>query len=394
MDFSQIKNLRVNLGWSLRDLADKLNGAVTRQALNKYETGLMSPSPTIATKIAVALGVRPLDLTIGEPEQITVKSFRKRQGLTAKDEKDIREQFVSQTRKYTEVRRKCSVLYNEKYEPSKGTAETSQIPKTPEDAAAWLRKLWDLGSAPINSLSSTIEDHGVFVITLDAVEKFDGICAEISSTSDKRKTFAVGIRKTAAGGRFRLTLAHEIGHILLNTENEDMAFRFAGAFLAPKEILFSRLGVKRNRIKKAELDAVALEFGMSPDALIKREFDLEIIGNDSYRFWNMQLRCGGVRKQDGIPVEESSWLKRNVLRGLSEGLLTEIEARGYLGDDVFEKTVEPGKPSTVWQLRKLNKNARKRLLKQAAEAAYDLYESEPAIMVAEAGEIDDSGGIT
>ena len=373
MDFSQIKNLRVNLGWSLRDLADRLNGAVTRQALNKYETGLMSPLPTIAAKIAVALGVKPLDLTIGEPEQITVKAFRKRQGLTAKDEKIIREQFVSQTRKYAEVRRKCGNLHSEKYEPPKWTAKTSHMPETPEDAAAWLRKLWDLGSAPINSLSSTIEDHGIFVITLDAVEKFDGICAEISSAANKRKTFAVGIRKTAAGGRFRLTLAHEIGHLLLDTENEDMAFRFAVAFLSPKEILFSRLGAKRNRIKKAELDAIALEFGMSPDALVKRAFDLEIIGDDSYRFWNMQLRRGGVRKQDGIPVDESTWLKRNVLRGLSEGLLTEVEARGYLGDDLFEKTVEPEKPSTAWQLRKLNKNARKRLLEQAAEAAYELY---------------------
>ena len=388
MDYSRIKNLRVNLGWSLCDLAGRLDGAVTRQALNKYENGLMSPSPTVLTKIAAVLGVKPLDLVMGEPDQITVKAFRKRQGLTAKDEKGIREQFVSQVRKYAEVRRKCGVVPGEKYQTPRCTD------KTAEDAAVWLRKHWDIGSTPINSLSAIVEDHGIFVIVLDAGEKFDGICAEISTIPDKRKTFAIGVRKTNAGGRFRLTLAHEIGHLLLNTENEDTAFQFAGAFLAPKEILFRRLGVKRSRIKKAELDAVALELGISPDALIKRAFGLEIIGNDSYRFWNMQLRRGGVRKHDGIPVEESTWLRRNVLRGLSEGLLTETEARGFLGDDIFEKTVEPQTPFTAWQLRKLDKNARQKILEQTIDYAYELYESEPAMMVAETGDIYDDGGIS
>lgn len=396
MDFSRIKNLRVNLGWSLGDLAARLDGAVTRQALNKYETGLMSPSPAVMIKIATVLGVKPLDLTMGEPDQISVKAFRKRQGLTAKDEKAIREQFVSQTRKYAEVRQKCGFLSDERHglPPAPTVDASAASAEIVEDFAVRLRRLWRLGSAPINNLSSAVEDHGIFVIMLDAGEKFDGICAEISTESGKVKTFAVGIRKTTSGGRFRLTLAHEIGHLLLDTENEDTAFRFAGAFLAPKEILFRRLGMKRNRIKKAEFDATAFELGISLDALVKRAFDLEIIGAESYRFWNMQLRRGGVRQQDGIPVEESTWLRRNVLRGLSEGLLTESEAYEFLGDDVFKKTVETELPFTAWQLRKLNKTARRNLLKQAEDDACDLYESEPSMMVAETGEVYDDGGIS
>ena len=396
MDFSRIKNLRINLGWSLGDLAARLEGAVTRQALNKYEIGLMSPSPTVMVKIANALGVKPLDLTMGEQDQISVKAFRKRQGLTAKDEKSIREQFVSQTRKYAEVRRKCGFPSGEKCVlPTVSTrvADANSVGFV-ENFTVQLREQWGLGSAPINNLSSAIEDHGIFVIILDAGEKFDGICAEIATASDKSKTFAIGVRKTDSGGRFRLTLAHEIGHLLFDTENEDTAFRFAGAFLAPKEILFRRLGMKRSRIKRAELDAISLELGISPDALVKRAFDLEIIGADSYRFWNMQLRRGGVRKYDGIPAEESTWLRRNVLRGLSEGLLTKSEAYEFLGGDVFKMTVETGMPSTTWQLRKLSKNARSKLLKRAKDDAYDLYESEPEMIIAEIGEVYDDGGIS
>ena len=396
MDFSRIKNLRVNLGWSLGDLAARLDGAVTRQALNKYENGLMSPSPSVMVKIATALGVKPLDLTMGELDQISIKAFRKRQGLTAKDEKAIREQFVFQTRKHAEVRRKCGFQFDERHElPMEASGVTGATSaEIVEDVTVKLRLQWGLGSAPIKNLSSTVEDHGIFAIMLDAGEKFDGICAEISTISEKRKAFAVGVRKTTSGGRFRLTLAHEIGHLLFDTENEDTAFRFAGAFLAPKEVLFRRLGMKRNRIKKAELDAIALELGISIDALVKRAFELEIIGADSYRFWNMQLRRGGVRKQDEIPVEESTWLRRNVLRGLSEGLLTHSEAYEFLGEDVFKKTVESGTPSTSWQLRKLDKDARLKLLEQAKDIAYDLYENEPAMMVAETGEVYDDGGIS
>ena len=396
MDFSRIKNLRVNLGWSLGDLAAKLDGAVTRQALNKYETGLMSPSPIVMVKIATALGVKPLDLSMGEPDQISVKAFRKRQGLTAKDEKSIREQFISQVRKYSEVRRKCGFPSDEKCGLPKATTGVVEVNslEVVENFAVQLREQWGLGSAPINNLSSTVEDHGIFVIMLDAGEKFDGICAEITTVSDKRNSFAIGLRKTNSGGRFRLTLAHEIGHLLFDTENEDTAFLFAGAFLAPKEILFRRLGMKRNRIKRAELDAISFELGISPDALVKRAFDLEIIGAESYRFWNMQLRRGGVRKHDGIPVEESTWFRRNVLRGLSEGLLAESEAYEFLGGDVFKITVETEMPSTAWQLRKLSKYARNKLLKRAKDDAYDLYENEPEMVIAETGEVYDDGGIS
>lgn len=39
--------------------------------------------------------------------------------------------------------------------------------------------------------------------------------------------------------RIRFTLAHELGHIILDTENEDLADTFAGALLAPRPMVIA-----------------------------------------------------------------------------------------------------------------------------------------------------------
>ena len=66
-------------GWSLEDLAAKLGGMVSRQALHKYEGGEMMPSPSVLSEIARVLGVTPQELATG----LIVSPKRGRSTMTA-----------------------------------------------------------------------------------------------------------------------------------------------------------------------------------------------------------------------------------------------------------------------------------------------------------------------
>lgn len=383
-----LRDLRKSRGWSLEDLAEKLGGTVSRQALHKYESGDITPLPSVLTKIALVFGVTPLELATGPDCLVEIKAFRKRAGLRARDEKNLRDQFVNEAQKRFAVQFKCEGQLRTK-EKLQGFCSGEE----PEHAAHLVRQHWSLGEAAISSLTTTMEDHQVHVILLDADEKFDGVCAVAKGTSDDLRGYAVGVRRMEAGGRLRLTLAHELGHLVLDTDDEDKAFHFAGALLAPKRVMQQKLGEKRNRIKKAELDALSEELGMSPEAIIHRAYDLEIITKDSYTFWSRLLRRNGVKKEDSIPKEDSTWLHRQVMKGYAERIITEAQARNWLGDE-FNRLADHDVQATQWDLRKKTKAERAELLRKAAVAAESYYNSDRFDCVAEAGEVYDDGGLS
>ena len=55
---SRLRIARNTLGMSLDSLVEQLGNAVTKQAISKYERGLMTPKPQLVQKIADALGVK------------------------------------------------------------------------------------------------------------------------------------------------------------------------------------------------------------------------------------------------------------------------------------------------------------------------------------------------
>ncbi|OQC28006.1 MAG: hypothetical protein BWX70_02005 [Verrucomicrobia bacterium ADurb.Bin070] len=383
-----LRDLRMSRGWSLEDLADKLDGAVSRQSLHKYENGDSTPSPSVLTKIAHVFGVTPLELATGPDCLVGIKAFRKRIGLRAKDEKALRTQFVEEAQKRFAVQFKCEGQLR-----TQDKLQGLYTGEEAEKAASHLRRHWELGEAPILNLTAILEDHQVHVIQLEASEKFDGMCAVAKGASEHVRGYAVGVRRMEAGGRQRLTLAHELGHLVLDTEDEDKAFRFAGALLAPQKVMIRKLGEKRNRIKKAELDALSEELGMSPEAIIHRAHDLEIITKDSYTFWSRLLRRNGVKKADSIPKEDSTWLRRQVMKGYAERIITEAQACDWLGEEQFNLLAGEDTQTTQWDLRKKTKAERAELLSRAAAAAESYYNNDRFDCVAEAGEVYDDGGL-
>lgn len=209
-----------------------------------------------------------------------------------------------------------------------------------EDFAKELREKWNLGLGPIPDLTSALEDHFIHVFEVDASPRFDGISAVAYDSDKTMAAAAVVSRKSLPGGRQRLNLAHELGHLVLDVlesiDEEKSAFRFAGAFLAPDESLFKDVGRKRSLVQSAELFMLKQKYGMSIQSLIYRLHDLGVISEQHYKQWWMAINREGWKKDEPLQLkpEKSEWLRKTILRALSESLITKGEAVKALGEPV------------------------------------------------------------
>jgi hypothetical protein len=105
---------------------------------------------------------------------------------------------------------------------------------------------------PISSVVGVLEERLIHVLEIDAAERFDAISAV--AWDDSRVTAAAVVsRRGVAGGRQRLNLAHELGHLVLKVpagiDEEAAAFRFGAAFLAPAEKVRREVGEHRTFIR-------------------------------------------------------------------------------------------------------------------------------------------------
>ena len=56
---NRLRLARKMAGLSMEDLTRKAEGIVTKQAISKYEKGIMKPSSDVLIRLALALGVKP-----------------------------------------------------------------------------------------------------------------------------------------------------------------------------------------------------------------------------------------------------------------------------------------------------------------------------------------------
>ena len=119
-----------------------------------------------------------------------------------------------------------------------------------EQVADKLRESWQLGLNPLPDMVDVLEAHGVLVIITDVSEmdKFDGLQAKVAEQP------VVVVSSNWPGDRQRFTLAHELGHLLLDSrltselDSEKACNRFASAFILPAVSIRRYLGEKRHNL--------------------------------------------------------------------------------------------------------------------------------------------------
>ena len=384
----KLQQLRLARNLSLEALATKMGGMVTKQAIWKYENGKANPSPSVLGKLASTLGVNASCLLTEPSIRVKFIAYRKSAYLLEKD-RQVLKSIIEET-----LENRVQVM------DLVGQSDASKIPikafpvdriEDAEEAAEKMREKWQLGLDPIHNVTATLEENSICVMSVEANEDFDGISALVYDNEDQLKTAALVTRSNIAGECQRLNLTHELGHLVLDVGEgvgeEQAAFRFGAAFLAPATRVYQEVGEKRALVQLREFLFLKRQFGLSIQALIHRLLDLNIISDSHYSQWFARINKYGWRKKEPEerPFEESYWLERSLLRLVAERVMGKREAERILGEEI-----EMEVPATVIERRsfmKLPLEKRRQILAEQAAKIAGYYETSEEWKELEGGDL-------
>jgi Zn-dependent peptidase ImmA (M78 family)/transcriptional regulator with XRE-family HTH domain len=186
------------------------------------------------------------------------------------------------------------ILENDKYE-------------SPKQVAMYLRSYWRIPKGPINNLTEVLEEHGIIVIRVDfGTDKIDGR-SMFASTGHP----IIFVNKFLSGDRARLTIAHELGHIIMHIKSistfdkdeESEAFIFGMEFLMPLDEVAHELRSKVNIPKLADLKKV---WKISMQSILFRAAKEDFITPNQYRGLMVQFNAKGIRKKEPIEIPKET----------------------------------------------------------------------------------------
>ena len=301
----RLRLARRKAGLSLRGLSVALGESVSAQSLGKYERGEMMPSFEILTQLADVLKV-PLHYMMSEQVSALENiEFRKTSGISAQEKAQVEAIVVEKLESYLAI------------EEIIGIDEASWVPpefnsrffgreEDGEILAKDMRKEWNLGTNPVSNMTALLENHGIKVLLVDLPEKISGLTCIAHSSRRKLPVPVIVVNKNITLERRRLTLAHELGHRLIDATspvNHEKAVNvFAGAFLVPKDHLVGQVGRNRNFFYFKELIHLKHMYRVSAAAMLVRLRQTEVIDKStlSYAF---QTYARNWRSSEPYPLE-------------------------------------------------------------------------------------------
>lgn len=320
---------------SQRELCSRLNNKVSSTAIEKYEKALMMPSSDVLIEISKALNFtldyffRPFVIPIDD----TKFEFRKKSSLGAKKIESMKCQVVSEIERYLEIENisENNVKFTLDYSNTIIENESDAM-----IAANRLRKDLNIGSDAIVSAIELLENNGIKIIEIEHDEKFSGTCNKAGDVP------VIVINKNMSPERKRITIFHELGHLLLHfadgVNEEQLCTIFANEVLIPSDKFKKLIGESRHGISLVELQAIQKEYGISVDAQMAKAAQLNIITSNRYSSFHKKKNAVSEFKsavEQSIYKEESSnRYKRLVYRAMASDLISTSKAAALLNVSV------------------------------------------------------------
>lgn len=330
---SRIQQARKIRGLSLREVGEKAR--LSAQAVSKYERDMDIPSSGSLLRLSKALGLpvefflRPQRVLAIEPE------YRKRSSFPRKQEEALLARILSWLDRYLEIEEIRAPDGAEPAVPA-GFPRAVRTPEEVEAAALALRQAWQLGLDPLENLTELLEDRGIRVGLIDAEQCFDA-CTFRAEVDGKALPVIVA-RKGLSGDRQRFSLAHELGHLMLQPDGglaaEATANRFAAAFLVPEPAARFELGEHRRNLDVYELHLLKHKYGLSMQGWVYRARDLGILDEPRAASLFRWFRSQGWHRTepgDPYPPEKPTRFEKLVMQALVEDLISETRAAEILG---------------------------------------------------------------
>lgn len=329
----RIKLARRMKGLSLRALAEQ--AGVSAQAISKYERALDAPGSVVLLRLAQALDVKvEFFFRRSALLSVSVPAYRKCAALKGKQADGVISQVREWLERYLEAEQLLGGGETEaRFELPCTVARAIVRLEDAEVAASSLRAAWNIGTDPIESMVELLEDRGIRGGLVDGRASFDACTLWANDTIP-----VIAVRRDLPGDRQRFSLAHELGHLVLQTapevDAEKAAHRFAGAFLVPACAARRELGERRHNLGVQELYLLKHKYGLSMQGWIYRAKDLGIISETTAAGLFKRFRQNGWHRcEPGDPLapEVPQRMQRLVLRALAEDLISETRAAELLG---------------------------------------------------------------
>lgn len=341
---AQLHNRRRMKRLSLRALREAIGNLVSHEMLARYERGELIPREDVKESLCRVLGIylptayRPL-------EQLQRVQFRCRYKLPQKEQDAIIAAATEHFNLYLETEHR--VGDTRFFSPPFGAGEVAFDGDTDvmEDVAEELRRRWQLGMGPLPNLSYLLECKGIKIHETDCENMLvDGFSAE--HAGQPLICLASWLNNNVP--RKRMTLSHELGHILFpaldeneGSEEEYYIAHFAGAFLVPRTSFTEAFGsTPRESVQLGELIELKRYFGASIKAIMVRAWQLGLVSEEAHqRFRTFYAKHRYLDKEPGrydVP-DRSERYAALVAKGVLRGCITPEEAVRRFGVPDFSE---------------------------------------------------------
>ena len=252
-------------GLSLRQLQTRIDHRVSAQAISKYERNESMPSSGVLIALADALDVSVDYLAGDEDLVLEAVEFRKKRLTGKRQEARVEARVLHLLERYLMVEEILGLPSVAWDKPREAPWPVVRNLSEAEQSALGLRIHWGLGQDPIPNLVELLEERGIKVLAMDLLD-IDGLTARVRRETGAPAAVVV-VNRRDWGERQRFTVAHELGHMVLDVspklKEEKAAHRFAGAFLMPAETLRAEVGKHRKSMGWSELFELKRIFGVS-----------------------------------------------------------------------------------------------------------------------------------
>lgn len=322
---------------SQRELCNSADGKVSPTAIAKYEKGQMMPSSDVLIALSDALNVkldyffRPFTVDI-DPSKF---EFRKKSSMGSKKVESIKYLVCSEIEKYLEIEAILGMTSTFSFDYSQTIVEDENDAKL---MALRLRNDLKVGSGAIVSAIDLLESAGVKIIEVDHDNSFSGTCTKAGGLP------VIVVNKNMSSERKRLTIFHELGHLLLHCADgvdvEKMCNIFANEVLIPSDRFKSLIGESRHDISLVELQAIQREYGISVDALMMKASQLNIITERRFASYYKKKNASPEFKKNVesrlYPMEYTCRFERLVYRALASEVISFSKAAALLDKPINE----------------------------------------------------------
>ena len=324
--------------------------AVSPTSVSRYETGTLSVTNDALSRIAAALDY-PMKFFRRNPTLIGAMGgavfHRKQQSLPARK--------LYQAHALAEIRRLeiSTMLDSLDIHPSSPPEYPADLfEDDPEKIARSVRVAMNIPPGPIFDLTKALERNGCIVVA----HHFGSYRIDGFSQRTKYPPCFLHINSQMPPDRWRWTLAHELGHVVMHFEPmespklvEQQANLFAAEFLTPAH----EISLQLDGLTFQKLGGLKREWKVSMQALITRACHLGAISEGQRRSMYMRLTKAGYRTREpetlDPPVEKPFMMAFLAQRHLDELkysrtelcdllAISEAEFRAhYIGfDDILE----------------------------------------------------------